>query len=1439
MPRGQLVLPAALPGGRYEVRLSCGADVASRPVVISTSRPGKLLKELQFTRDAYGAGQEVTAALSFARVGGGAVAGKPLSVVATVGGQEVPVDVVKTDGQGRAVVRFVLPEVLEGEQGALTVSVEDGGLTEAISRPIPLVASQVLLEILPEGGELVVGLPGRIYFQALRASGEAASVSGRVVDDLGRVVAHFESVHDGMGRFELTPQAHRRYWAEVTEPVEGKVRTALPSPLAEGCVMAADDGLRVEVRCTQRRRVSVVGVMRERVLDGATVEVVPGRAAQVVLRASEPAMVHAQGVVRVTALGEDGFPLAERLVYRNRGKGLQIELKADRDAKTPYSLRDKVTVKIRTRDAQGKPVPATVALAAVDEAILNLADDKSAHILSALHLLPELPGPVDEPNAYFDPQNPQRAQHMDLLMGVRGWRRFDWAVSLTGDGDRDGVADPFDRCPDQSEDLDGVQDHDGCPEEGDQDNDGLVDSLDRCRDEPGPARFYGCATEPVDVDLDGINVPDDRCPEEPEDLDGFLDDDGCPDVDNDHDGILDVEDKCPNEPEVLNGFSDEDGCPDSGRVLVHSGPAPVVPVVPVPQASGAPHLAPARAGASAPPPAVSQHRVIVHRSQIQILEKIYFRPGAAQILPKSVPLLRDIARVMQVYPELRRVVVEGHTDDAGNARVNLILSQRRAEAVRNKLIELGVDPNRLIAKGYGETRPLVPNDSDDSRAVNRRVDFKIEGFDAGFSPGPVITAVRKFPAPRSRPLRPGQIRDDFRRTLHWASGIQTNAAGRATVSFFLSDAPTTVRLTTEGLGAASVGRQTLKVRARLPVEVDLQVPAHISSADALQLPVVLTNNTAKARPTKLEVNASGAVEVGQRAWALTLAPRTRQTVWVPMEAVKLSGQGAVSVRAQSDGLFDGLERTVEVHPAGMRAHQTHSGTLGAGEEAGLDVVLEHAQAGSVDAHLVLLPSTLSLILDGLEGMLTFPSGCFEQTSSKHYPNLLVLEHLSTQPDADPRAVARARKLVKAGYEALQRFMVADGGLTWFGHGKGDALMTAFGLLQWTQTHKVYPVPRRQRRALASWLLTRRDGRGGFATDVHDERRQVAVNAYITYALCESGFCHTLGAELERAAELAAKTQDPYLLALSALSLQASARHSAQADAALDRLETLQQDDGGFTGSAMGAMHSIGRSLDVQATALSIQALMRARRAQGRVEKGAQWLARHRVGSGWGSTRATATALTALVRYAAYHRSKKPGDVMVSVGDVTQRVTLKDHGGGRTLVPLGGLFKAATNPVKVTFEGEEGVLHWRLNVSSLSKRPPDHPQAQVTLTTSLSATRVEVGQPVELTVTFANQGKTSLYMPLVRVGIPSNLEIPLWQLEALQKSGVVDMVEVHREVLALYMTRLVPGQSQTLKLQTVAHTPGRAQGMASSLMPYYRQERVRWQPPLTVEVTGSK
>ncbi len=278
------------------------------------------------------------------------------------------------------------------------------------------------------------------------------------------------------------------------------------------------------------------------------------------------------------------------------------------------------------------------------------------------------------------------------------------------DNDQDGVPDVDDGAPNDPEDLDQFADQDGVPDP-DNDGDGVLDVDDRCPNEAENRNGYededGCPEEIPDTDADGIADPVDTCPNEPEDRDQFEDVDGCPDPDNDQDTVLDQDDKCP----LVVGVPDNAGCPDVDR-----------------DGDGTPDRidnCPDEPGPAENSGCQIKQLVKLTKERIEILEMVYFDTGLDTIQQVSFGLLDNIAQVMQQHPELELVRIEGHTDDRGAADFNRDLSQRRAEAVRRYLIDKGVSESRLVAKGFGEDKPIASNKNSKGRAANRRVEFNL------------------------------------------------------------------------------------------------------------------------------------------------------------------------------------------------------------------------------------------------------------------------------------------------------------------------------------------------------------------------------------------------------------------------------------------------------------------------------------------------------------------------------------------------------------------------------------------------------------------------------------------------------------------------------------------------------------------------------------------
>jgi uncharacterized repeat protein (TIGR01451 family) len=247
------------------------------------------------------------------------------------------------------------------------------------------------------------------------------------------------------------------------------------------------------------------------------------------------------------------------------------------------------------------------------------------------------------------------------------------------DRDQDGLLDDADQCSDEPEDRDEFQDEDGCPDP-DNDQDGVLDASDRCPLEAEDRDGFGDEDGCPDPDNDGDGVLDasDRCPNEPEDRDGFEDEDGCPDLDNDRDGVLDLQDQCPLDP----GPASNNGCPVNVRVDRETG-------------------------------------------TLLILQRVEFATNRDVILPRSAPILEDVRAVMAANPGIRRLRIEGHTDDRGRDDRNLDLSARRARSVMRWLVEHGIEATRFSAFGCGELHPRASNRTNEGRQENRRVEFII------------------------------------------------------------------------------------------------------------------------------------------------------------------------------------------------------------------------------------------------------------------------------------------------------------------------------------------------------------------------------------------------------------------------------------------------------------------------------------------------------------------------------------------------------------------------------------------------------------------------------------------------------------------------------------------------------------------------------------------
>ena len=253
------------------------------------------------------------------------------------------------------------------------------------------------------------------------------------------------------------------------------------------------------------------------------------------------------------------------------------------------------------------------------------------------------------------------------------------------DRDGDHIADALDACPSLVGRSNADPTRNGCP--ADYDRDGVPDTEDACPNQKGVSSIdpkrNGCPGD-VDTDLDGIADKEDACPKDKGSHNDDPSKNGCPTKDGDHDGIADIDDACPNERGLPNADKSKNGCPKDVRVTT---------------------------------------------GEIVILRQVHFKLGKSSldqtVDPVSDDLLTEVRDVILQHPEIEVIEVQGHADDSGTSEFNKQLSQQRATAVRGWLVRKGIDGKRLVATGYGATRPIATNQTDEGRAQNRRVQFVI------------------------------------------------------------------------------------------------------------------------------------------------------------------------------------------------------------------------------------------------------------------------------------------------------------------------------------------------------------------------------------------------------------------------------------------------------------------------------------------------------------------------------------------------------------------------------------------------------------------------------------------------------------------------------------------------------------------------------------------
>jgi hypothetical protein len=724
------------------------------------------------------------------------------------------------------------------------------------------------------------------------------------------------------------------------------------------------------------------------------------------------------------------------------------------------------------------------------------------------------------------------------------------------------------------------------------------------------------------------------------------------------------------------------------------------------------------------------------------------------------------------------------------------------------------------------------------------------------APATLATSSVAAGAPPAAP----RVRAFFPETMYWHPAILTDARGKAEVTLPVADSITTWRMS---LLANSIhgqlGSTTAPLRVFQDFFVDLDLPVALTQGDRVEVPVAIYNYlpTAQRVTVTLEMEPWFVLEGGGNEQTVQMGKDDVQVVYFPLHVLAL-GRHTLTLTARGTQLSDAIRRPIDILPNGKEIRTAVSDRL-EGTVSRTITIPEEAIPGASAIWVKLYPGAFSQVVEGLDSLLRMPSGCFEQTSSTTYPNVLVLDYLKAQKTLKPELQLKAESYINAGYQRLVTFECQGGGFSWFGNEPAHQILTAYGLLEFSDMARVHEVDPALIQRTQRWLAGRQQPDGtwqvsesGIAEGIIDRQTgALRTTAYIAWALAESGYT---GPAVGRArAYLTAhrgEATDPYTLAVLVNFFTRAAKEEPITDELAKTLlgkATVTEKTAYWTsGEAPTFTGATRAGADLETTGLAAFALVRWGKDPALMTKLLTHLIQSKDSFGtWSSTQGTVWALKSLL-FASTHA--------VSGGTGTVTVRANGHEAARFAiteatsdvlrqVDLGGDVRPGANALTLEFRGQGALMYQIVGRYFVpwAQVPPAPDPGPLAITVTYDKTTLTQDDVVTATVTVKNvaRPRATVEMPLVELGLPPGFQLLPESLERAVKAGRISKYTVAARQLIIYLEKLEADQTLTLTYTLQAKYPLRARTPASRAYPYYDPARTTTLAPQAMTVTRER
>jgi uncharacterized protein YfaS (alpha-2-macroglobulin family) len=713
--------------------------------------------------------------------------------------------------------------------------------------------------------------------------------------------------------------------------------------------------------------------------------------------------------------------------------------------------------------------------------------------------------------------------------------------------------------------------------------------------------------------------------------------------------------------------------------------------------------------------------------------------------------------------------------------------------------------------------------------------------------------------------------------LLWRPELITDDQGHARLDVDLADSITTWRLS---LGAVSaegrLGAAQAAIRVFQPFFVDLDLPTALTHGDEIGIPVVVSNYLDQPQTVSLALQDTPWFErlEASAEQSLSLRPNEVRAAHFRIR-VKTVGRHEVQVTARGSerGASDAVRRPIEVVPDGRRVEHLASGTL----QRPVDMSLaapEDVIPGSVQALVKIYPSSFSQLVEGLDAIFQRPYGCFEQTSSTTYPNVLALDYLRQTGKSAPAVEAKSRQYIHLGYQRLVSFEIKGGGFDWFGHPPANRTLTAYGLMEFQDMARVHDVDPNLIARTRGWLVAQQKPDGAWDPEGHmlhedptgsrgtQALARLGTTAYIAWSVFsgQAGTSKSLATLGYLQGHADAARDDPYLLALVANALLAIDPQGIAAQSALDRLASLKQistdgklawwgpEDSGYL-SRRTLFFGAGESRRIETTAMAALALLSAGRSPEDVHGALAWLVAHKDARGtWSSTQATVLALKALLAGTGKPLGgDQPRRIAITLDgqDVQELAISADQADVMRQVDLSDRVATAPGTHRLQLKDRSGTdsgyqVVFRYHEPDTAGRPAakaDLDTGSLTIRLDYDRTAMAVDETVTAIATVINNRREPAPMVILDLPVPAGFALDTDDLAGSVKAGAVAKFQVTARSAIIYLRDLKPGAPLTLRYRLRATMPVKLTVPPAHAYEYYDPARQGSSPPARLTVTA--